>query len=1145
MCRLLARFWLRKIQTPRRPKLVVEPLENRWTPSWSSTLGGGSITFTGDAGWDTVSFAADKGILIHNWLGGSFEDNYDMDSTLVGSQSISVGFVTNLTVNGGDGFDTASFADLPIPANVNVDHFVWTAVDAAYANADVVLTNAGFTVTDVPSPFLYGVTNLVSAQIVGGVGNNKFDCSAVSHPVRLDTGLGNDTLIGGAGNDDLRGNEGDDIILGNDGNDTSQGDVGLDSYIMGAGNDWIYNEAGPTYYDGGPGDDWVYNLTASQVIVTNAGMTVDGVTSPGNMEAFDLYGTSGNDLFDLSALTSYNESRQYGNDGNDTLLGGSKTDYLHGQNGVDLLIGNDGIDGINAGINIYNGGIIADGDTVLGGAGNDILMTEGGADHIDGGADFDTLLGYSAESVVIADSSLILDGLTSPGACEYYQMYGDEAATVMDAGAYTLGDVRLHGEGGHDTIIGGSGNDFLVGGQGEDAIFGNAGNDEIAGQGGDDALSGGDGDDVLDGGSENDSFDGGLGYDRALVSGVTNALITDSKCVFDGREGPNRVEYFQVYCTAGNDFVDASAWTLGKLYCEASAGTDTLLGGAGDDAMTINTGLINGHGGNDIIYGIDGSTLIGGAGDDTFNTGNYHTGISIDGGPGQDMVVMSGFSSLVATATSLVIDGFASPGAIEGVYGGGTNGNDLCDISAVSPTTLSSYFQGGEGDDTIRGAGGYDYLYGGDGADFVYGNGNADEISVGENTTNPAVIQIADGGDGNDGVSGGNARDHLIGGPGNDTLIGLGDNDILDGGPEANQLAGGDGDDILTTGFLLNTATYTYGGNGTDKLTILATAADEAIDVQSTLVNFNGNTSVTITDMEDVTIEAGAGVDSGVQSAPTAPYPYVINGLEPTVLGGADETSTASLFTRTGDWSDIGDPNTAWTAKANYGDGTGFHPVPLNLGAKTFSISHTYTAGGNFNVTVFITDTQGNTGSDTFVLTRPAGVNVGTSEGSSYSMGSLVAATFNQIMTVNPGAFVFEALGPGPLPTVTPVIDEFNGGTRIRFTFTGAVDSAFSLMDGKYRLTLVGANILDPLSQPFDGNGDGTPAGDLVFNFHRLFGDFDGNLTVDGTDFAAFGATFGGSNGGLTYDPAFDYDGNGTIDGADLGDFGNRFGRTL
>ncbi len=160
-------------------------------------------------------------------------------------------------------------------------------------------------------------------------------------------------------------------------------------------------------------------------------------------------------------------------------------------------------------------------------------------------------------------------------------------------------------------------------------------------------------------------------------------------------------------------------------------------------------------------------------------------------------------------------------------------------------------------------------------------------------------------------------------------------------------------------------------------------------------------------------------------------------------------------------------------------------------------------------------------------------------------MGSLVAATFNQIMTVNPGTFVFEALGPGPLPTVTPVIDEFNGGTRIRFTFTGAVDSAFSLMDGKYRLTLVGANILDPLSQPFDGNGDGTPAGDLVFNFHRLFGDFDGNLTVDGTDFAAFGATFGGSNGGLTYDPAFDYDGNGTIDGADLGDFGNRFGRTL
>ena len=121
-----------------------------------------------------------------------------------------------------------------------------------------------------------------------------------------------------------------------------------------------------------------------------------------------------------------------------------------------------------------------------------------------------------------------------------------------------------------------------------------------------------------------------------------------------------------------------------------------------------------------------------------------------------------------------------------------------------------------------------------------------------------------------------------------------------------------------------------------------------------------------------------------------------------------------------------------------------------------------------------------------------------------------VRATFDQIMTLNPGFFLLERLTPGAVPTVSFSTSVVNGGTRIVFTFSGpGIDAGHSLQDGLYRLTLFSANILTPANQPFDGNGDGAPGGNFIFNFHRFFGDADGNRTVDGTDFAQFGARFG------------------------------------
>jgi hypothetical protein len=68
---------------------------------------------------------------------------------------------------------------------------------------------------------------------------------------------------------------------------------------------------------------------------------------------------------------------------------------------------------------------------------------------------------------------------------------------------------------------------------------------------------------------------------------------------------------------------------------------------------------------------------------------------------------------------------------------------------------------------------------------------------------------------------------------------------------------------------------------------------------------------------------------------------------------------------------------------------------------------------------------------------------------------------------------------------------------------------------------------------------------DGTFDFHRLFGDSDGNGTVDSNDFADFGSIFGATTGAPSFLPAFDYDNNGTVDSIDLAQFGGRFGITI
>ena len=68
------------------------------------------------------------------------------------------------------------------------------------------------------------------------------------------------------------------------------------------------------------------------------------------------------------------------------------------------------------------------------------------------------------------------------------------------------------------------------------------------------------------------------------------------------------------------------------------------------------------------------------------------------------------------------------------------------------------------------------------------------------------------------------------------------------------------------------------------------------------------------------------------------------------------------------------------------------------------------------------------------------------------------------------------------------------------------------------------------------------PGGNQTFSFDRLFGDADGNGTVDQSDYTAFLNSYGQTSSSQLYNPVFDYDANGIVNGLDYLQFKKRDG---
>ncbi|KPF72828.1 adhesin [Bosea sp. AAP35] len=279
----------------------------------------------------------------------------------------------------------------------------------------------------------------------------------------LKGGEGDDTLEGGEGDDVLIGGAGDDLLDGGDGIDTADystdtagvrvdlaagtasGDeagadelVSIETVIGGAGNDILLGDDGDNRFVASAGDDIIdggAGIDTLDLSQATGPITVDfaagkasgngiGTNSFTNIEKL-LFGTgndivtggNGADAFDGGA----GSDTLKGGAGDDMLWGGAGDDMLDGGSGHDAIFGGTGNDTIKAGsgndvIEAGSGDDIVDAgsgdDIVLGGAGNDIIDGGSGADRIEGGAGDDILTGGSGHDVFVFAAGFGKDSIT-------------------------------------------------------------------------------------------------------------------------------------------------------------------------------------------------------------------------------------------------------------------------------------------------------------------------------------------------------------------------------------------------------------------------------------------------------------------------------------------------------------------------------------------------------------------------------------------------------------------------------------------------------------------------------------------------------------------------------------------------------------
>jgi hypothetical protein len=236
--------------------------------------------------------------------------------------------------------------------------------------------------------------------------------------------------------------------------------------------------------------------------------------------------------------------------------------------------------------------------------------------------------------------------------------------------------------------------------------------------------------------------------------------------------------------TSGNDSIYVSRDADGNVVVNNNGAVSTHTG------WLVSKVVVNGHNGNDFIYGYSNLThrmeVNGGYGNDSI-----YGGAAADqlwGAGGTDYIVGNdGNDSLDGGVGGLAY--YSENDGNDSVFGG--YGDDTMYASDLGNCYLSGSYgndnlYGYSGADTFYGSLGNDYISSGAGADLIYAGSDNDTVYAGSGDDAVHGESGDDwlyGQDGNDKLYGGAGCDVLVGGNGNDTLvsIGGGQNDCLYG----------------------------------------------------------------------------------------------------------------------------------------------------------------------------------------------------------------------------------------------------------------------------------------------------------------------------------------------------------------------------
>jgi Ca2+-binding RTX toxin-like protein len=812
----------------------------------------------------------------------------DGNDTLYGNGGDDI-FYTGTGINvvfGGDGWDdafvhfdvmlaetvyvTGSTADLTVTQNSVDTNRVFDAevarvIGMGGVGVTVTIDATGYAGT--PGTYLWLYDHDGTDIIIGSAGSEGF-ANTYTYITGNDVFTGNGGAdifdytwaITGMNGDTITDFDGDDVIdlsyntaseLWANGGYLADHFIGNDSFTGTAGEYRYYVEGGQTFLEADTDGDGV----GDQMLTLSNGQYALNETYSGS-----------NILVRGADLSSSSE-------GDDVITGTEGADQLYGLGGNDTLYG------------------LGGDDTLYGGEGSDDLEGADGNDYLDGEGGDDFMAGGVGDDVYVVDGSDSVWENADEGTDEV-RTYIDwglpndiENITALGGGNLFLGGNSLD-----NVITGNSGDNYLIGNEGNDTIDGGDGRDVSAYHlpngtlGSLRVVDGPDGTLLVQLVQDDESFQDVFSI---APTGTGTATVTGlGIAAFLGTDTVSSIEELHFMVDTGPDpvpenqfaYVSLAAWIpaiendfahvggsdisdtidLAELYPDADD-NDAINsnGGRGNDTIygTDNGNWIGGDSGNDSLYGRGGSdNLVGGAGNDYLNGGagdDYILGeagddtleggdgwdisaftlapgttgtLSIEDGPGGTYLVrltqqggsyedifsitvngnaaatVTGLGSMAGYGTDTVssledlhfyVDTWPDP-TPEGQfvsftlspaqYGdtvSGTVSDDVIDL-ANYPGALNA--NGGEGNDTITGTADNNTLSGGGDDDVIDALGGNDTVYGGQGNDQ------LDGGDGDDFVSGGNGDDDVAGGAGNDTLV---------GGYGTNTLDGGDGSDII------------------------------------------------------------------------------------------------------------------------------------------------------------------------------------------------------------------------------------------------------------------------------------------------------------------------------------------------------------